>query len=240
MTLTVLAAGWAALAVWLMISPGRARFPGAAPVTERPDAGVLGVRVRLPVACGPALVALLIVPAPVWVRLPLAAGIGVAVFVGLGMIGPDHRVEEAIRRAYAPEACMLLAAAVEAGVPLGAALWAVAPRFSGVVGSDLRRVMAGIDIGLAEREAWAVLADSPVWRRACLDIGRVAGSGAAVAPVLRRHSEDLVDAARQARLQRARRVGVRSVFPLTLCFLPAFVLVGVVPTVGGMVMRFFG
>jgi hypothetical protein len=33
---------------------------------------------------------------------------------------------------------------------------------------------------------------------------------------------------------------VSSVLPLMVCFLPAFVLVGVVPIVGGMVLKLFG
>ncbi|MCW2777557.1 MAG: hypothetical protein JWN17_1282, partial [Frankiales bacterium] len=40
--------------------------------------------------------------------------------------------------------------------------------------------------------------------------------------------------ARSAAEQRARRAGVLAVAPLGLCFLPAFVLLGVVPVVVGL------
>jgi len=38
---------------------------------------------------------------------------------------------------------------------------------------------------------------------------------------------------------RARRVGVRSVLPLMTCFLPSFLLLGVVPIIGGVVGHLF-
>jgi pilus assembly protein TadC len=40
---------------------------------------------------------------------------------------------------------------------------------------------------------------------------------------------------RSERLERARRVGVRTAAPLGLCFLPAFLLVAVVPTIIGLI-----
>ena len=41
-------------------------------------------------------------------------------------------------------------------------------------------------------------------------------------------------------VKEARKVGVRSVVPLMACFLPAFILVGVVPIVAGLLRDFFG
>ena len=39
---------------------------------------------------------------------------------------------------------------------------------------------------------------------------------------------------------RARRAGVSSVMPLMVCFLPAFLLIGVVPIIAGAALHLFG
>jgi pilus assembly protein TadC len=48
---------------------------------------------------------------------------------------------------------------------------------------------------------------------------------------LRRHAAAARDARRARLVIRARSVGVRSVLPLMTCFIPSFLLLGVVPTV---------
>ena len=64
-------------------------------------------------------------------------------------------------------------------------------------------------------------------------VARAAGTGAPLADSVRRLAADERERARWAALERARRAGVQAVGPLAACFLPAFVLVGVVPVVGG-------
>jgi hypothetical protein len=51
--------------------------------------------------------------------------------------------------------------------------------------------------------------------------------------MLQRVAEDARDAARWDAQARARALGARAAAPLGLCFLPAFVLVGIVPVVAG-------
>ena len=63
------------------------------------------------------------------------------------------------------------------------------------------------------------------------DLARCAESGTAVALILEVHATEARARARAQREAAARTVGVRSVLPLVCCFLPAFVLVGVVPIV---------
>ena len=60
---------------------------------------------------------------------------------------------------------------------------------------------------------------------------RSAASGAPLAGVLARVAEDLRRDRQQVVEVAARAAGVRAVAPLGACFLPAFVLVGVVPVV---------
>jgi pilus assembly protein TadC len=63
---------------------------------------------------------------------------------------------------------------------------------------------------------------------------RAAASGAPVAETLTRLADDSRAAARVAAVTAARRVGVQVVAPLGLCFLPAFVLLGIVPVIAGL------
>lgn len=65
-----------------------------------------------------------------------------------------------------------------------------------------------------------------------LDLAHRAGVPAAA--LLRNAAEDLRDDVAAASLAAAERLGVRLVLPLGLCVLPAFVVVGVVPVVVGL------
>jgi len=71
-------------------------------------------------------------------------------------------------------------------------------------------------------------------------VSAAAESGAPLSDVLAGLAEDARARALLAARLRARAVGVRAVLPLGLCFLPAFVLLGVVPLVAGMVSQVFG
>jgi len=52
------------------------------------------------------------------------------------------------------------------------------------------------------------------------------------------HADDGRQESRDAAVKSARTVGVRSVIPLMVCFLPAFFLIGVVPIVAGLLTSF--
>jgi len=69
---------------------------------------------------------------------------------------------------------------------------------------------------------------------------RSAESGAPLAEGLSRLAEDRRRERRTQTQVRARNVGVKAAGPLAACFLPAFMLVGVVPTVAGSFQRLFG
>jgi pilus assembly protein TadC len=136
-----------------------------------------------------------------------------------------------------PVACDLLGVVLGAGVPVGVALAAVA----GVVGEPLAgplRAVAGLyRLGAEPRRAWA---GAPTELAA---LGRVlarAGeSGAAVTPALRAMAAD-GRAAERGRVEAGvRRAGVWVLAPLGLCFLPAFVCLGVVPLVLGIADQVF-
>lgn len=124
----------------------------------------------------------------------------------------------------------LLAAALRAGASIPRALDAVGAAIGGRDGAVLVRVGADLLAGLSWEDAWR---GHPAHTRA---LGVVAEAlqaawehGAAPADALRvAQAEARRRAGAHARLA-AGRLGVHLVLPLGLCYLPAFVLVGVVP-----------
>jgi Flp pilus assembly protein TadB len=137
-----------------------------------------------------------------------------------------------------PVACDLLAVCLEAGVPPGAALAAVAGAVPDPLHGVLLRVAGLYRLGAEPVRAWA---DAPTavqgLARAFV---RSAGSGSAVVPALRTLASD-VRAASRARTDAAvRRAGVWVLAPLGVCFLPAFLCLGVVPLVLGIAHGVFG
>jgi hypothetical protein len=75
------------------------------------------------------------------------------------------------------------------------------------------------------------LAVDPAIRPLARALAATAARGTSPVPVLNRVAQDARDAARWEAESRARSVGARAAAPLGLCFLPAFVLVGIVPVV---------
>ncbi|GAB3587815.1 hypothetical protein GCM10027579_25970 [Calidifontibacter terrae] len=123
----------------------------------------------------------------------------------------------------------LVAATLGGGLPLTDALDRVAEVTVPAVGRDLRRVAAALRWGVDDRVAWQQVAD--VWRPAGVALGLARDLG--VPPRLLLH--DAATAVRRredTRLAAAgARLGVLLVLPLGLAFLPAFVLLAVVPVV---------
>jgi pilus assembly protein TadC len=64
-------------------------------------------------------------------------------------------------------------------------------------------------------------------------VARASRTGAPMAESVRLLAADEAERARWDALERARRAGVQAVGPLAACFLPAFVLLGVVPMIVG-------
>jgi pilus assembly protein TadC len=137
-----------------------------------------------------------------------------------------------------PIACDLLAVCLVAGLPVGAALAAVGTAVPGQLGAQLGRVAGLYRLGAEPRRAWA---DVPGELAA---LGRVvvrAGeSGSAILPALRGLAAEGRAAQRAATEAAVRRAGVWVLAPLGLCFLPAFVCLGVAPLVLGIAREVFG
>ncbi|WP_425308036.1 type II secretion system F family protein [Ammonicoccus fulvus] len=173
--------------------------------------------------------------------LLLGAGVAAAVVVLLGRIEPSSAQKAREQRILdLPHALELLAGCLASGLPLRRAVREVSAAMTGPIGDDLRLVIGQVDIGVDERQAWLTLEDSPGWTGIARDIARAAESGSGLRLTLDRHAVRARKVAHTHRQARARTVGVRSVLPLMVCFLPAFVLIGIVPTVGSMIVRFMG
>lgn len=173
--------------------------------------------------------------------LPPAAAVGLAalVYVGLGRWAPaDVRGRDRAVQRELPGVCLLLAVCLEAGLPLRNAVAAVADASQGPTAALLRRLHTSVRLGVREVDAWCELGEvQPVFADLARELGHAAGSGMALAPVLRHRALEARRIAHGAAQARARRAGVSSVVPLMVCFLPAFILIGVVPIVGGVAIR---
>jgi len=205
-------------------------------VTHRPGgagrSGRVARVVTLAVLVGGSVAALL----GGWVGLVAGAIAGPVLAVGatrwLGR-QPSRRAVAENRRVTAdlPFAADLLAAALRAGAAPERAAGYVAAAVRGPTGERLGRVARALRLGASVDEAWSYLGGADGTDRIVRAAVRSQHSGAAFAGALARVADD----ARADRLiaadAAARRAGVLIVLPLGLCFLPAFVLAGLVPVV---------
>lgn len=144
----------------------------------------------------------------------------------------DRRVAAVLRAQSAPT-FELLACALQAGQPLTRAVETVASISPTPTREILNRVVAHLRIGCSQREAWSQLRDTSGWEDVARDLAASAESGAGLAELLTAAAANARDEAAAHVQARARAVNVRSVLPMMCCFLPSFVLVGVVPIVAG-------
>ena len=165
-----------------------------------------------------------------WWGVPAGIAVAVAVDRYLRRQEPAE-VREARRRAVAdlPLCADLLAAALKAGAPVDRAASAVADALGGPLGERLDRTARSLRLGAEPAEAWAHLADVTSAPRLIAAAIRSSASGGALAGALTRLADDLRADRAVAAEAAARRAGVLIVLPLGLCFLPAFVLAGLVP-----------
>ncbi|RFU41608.1 type II secretion system F family protein [Actinomadura logoneensis] len=128
----------------------------------------------------------------------------------------------------------LLAACLRGGMPWDESVEAVASTIGGPLGEELGAVSVQIRLGADPVRAWLQLGErqpplAPLARTAV----RASRSGTALAVSLGRLAQEQRRTARTAAAARARSAGIRALMPLGLCFLPAFVLLGIVPAIVG-------
>ncbi len=162
----------------------------------------------------------------------LGAGVVASAWFGLGRLEPAARKRDRERIvATLPLAADLMTAALSAGCPPAAAAESVGAAIGGPLGRALIDAAAAASVGVEPDRAWSGLAAEPAVRPLARALTGAMTRGTSPSPVLERVAADARDAARWAGEARARSLGARAAAPLGLCFLPAFVLVGVVPII---------
>jgi len=192
-----------------------------------PDAGRIGIAL----VAGAAVAGLI----GAWWGLPVGLAAGVAVEWYLRRQEPPaQRRERLAAVADMPLAADLLAAALRAGAPIDRAAAAVADALGGPLGVRLQRTARSLRLGAEPAEAWQHLAGVDGADRLIAAAVRSSASGGALAGALGRLADDLRADRAVAVEAAAQRAAVLVVLPLGLCFLPAFLLVGVVPVLIGL------
>jgi pilus assembly protein TadC len=107
----------------------------------------------------------------------------------------------------------------------------VADAVGGPLAGRLRAVVVFLRSG-TDLAHWPADPADPV-DRLMRAVARASRTGAPMAESVRLLAADEAERARWDALERARRAGVQAVGPLAACFLPAFVLLGVVPMIVG-------
>jgi Flp pilus assembly protein TadB len=173
--------------------------------------------------------------------LAFGAAVAVAVAWWLRRLEPAG-VQKRRRRLASdlPLAVDLLSACLAAGRPPRESLDAVAAAVGGPTSEELGAVSARLALGADPASVWRGLTGDPVLAPLARTMLRALETGAPVAQGLSRLVDDQRRARRWEAEQRARAVGVKAAAPLALCFLPAFVTVGVIPTIASAASQLIG
>ena len=166
----------------------------------------------------------------------LGAAAGLAVTAGADRLIPRLEPAGARRRrqhraAELPLTLDLLGVCLRAGMPLVAALETVAEALPGPLSGDLRVVSGLQRLGAAPAAAWGELALDADLGPVARAVARSSESGSRLAAAFERLAADRRAASASAGLARARTAGVIAMAPLGICFLPAFVCLGIAPIV---------
>ncbi|MGF1427849.1 type II secretion system F family protein [Kitasatospora sp. LaBMicrA B282] len=228
-------------ASWQLSVPGAAGPPSRSPATGRPE--LPGRRHQRVERAVPMLVGLL-----AGTVLPGVAGVlgGVLLALLLWRVRPGRRAvlrraarEQELLLAQLPLTAELLAACLGSSAAPDQAAEAVARTIGNPMESRLTGVAAELALGAPPVAVWERLGDeSPALAPLARCLVRTTISGTPPAASLAGLAVVQRAAATRAAHARVRRAGVLATAPLGLCFLPAFVLIGVVPVVVGLAAAF--
>ncbi|WP_406007586.1 type II secretion system F family protein [Streptomyces sp. NBC_00637] len=178
-----------------------------------------------------------------WVVVGGVAGLvlGLIGAVGLGRWRRRQQAAGAVSEAdtrlaarQLPLAADLLSACIAAGAGPVIAAQAVGEALGGPVGEGLARGAAEVRLGGEPATAWRRLASLPGAAALARLLERADVSGLPAAGPVARLAADTRAEWTRAATARARRAAVMVTVPVGLCFLPAFIAVGVLPIVIGL------
>jgi pilus assembly protein TadC len=228
------------LAAAVMVLPGaavaRSRLPApaldASGASETPVGGMRDGRLSAVAACACWLATAVLLGDATGVLA--GAVLAVAVYVAAQRARRGKGADPAADPLELAGAWDLLAACLRAGMSVPVALRAVAEGLSAPAGPALRRTAELLALGADLEQAWQPALDCPSTMRLARAARRSGHSGAALAESLTELAEAVRAGARERSEARAQRAGVLIAGPLGLCFLPAFLAIGVVPVVIGL------
>ena len=151
----------------------------------------------------------------------------------------DRRRRQDLAR-QVPQVAELLAATLASGATLRRSVAVVSDAVGEPTRTAFAPVLAAMDLGADPAEAWRSAPVSPAHEELVGAIIRSLESGAPLSRVLGQIAEDARRRHRAAVEVAARSAGVRAVAPLAACFLPAFLLLGVVPVVASLAGALLG
>jgi pilus assembly protein TadC len=142
----------------------------------------------------------------------------------------ERREGEAVA-AELPSAADLLATCLISGATPADALQTVAEATDGPLADRLRQVAGALRLGAEPADAWGPVTRADPVAPLARALIRSDATGAPIAETVTAVADDQRRVARWTAEAAARRAGVLAVGPLALCFLPAFILTGVVPVI---------
>jgi Flp pilus assembly protein TadB len=128
----------------------------------------------------------------------------------------------------------LLAACLRAGLPVPAAVTAIADDLPTDAGRALRATADLLAMGADPVDAWTPAMACPHTAALARGARHTARSGTTLADVVAGLATTVRDSAGDAAEARAQRAGVLIAAPLGVCFLPAFICLGIAPVVAGL------
>ncbi|MFE9813553.1 type II secretion system F family protein [Streptomyces sp. NBC_00236] len=216
---------------------GRAGLLGGRPGRMRLPVSVAGAR-QGAAALGALLTGWILVGGPAGWVVGLAAACGTWRWQRARLGQAPRAAAEAATAAEAtrqlPLAADLLAACISAGAGPREAAEAVGESLGGPVGEQLARTAAEIRLGGDPAVAWGRFGAIPGAAALARCLDRAGSTGAPAAESVARLAEVMRAERTSAAVARAQRAAVLITAPLGLCFLPAFLTVGVAPVVIGL------
>ncbi|MFN8195493.1 MAG: type II secretion system F family protein [Nocardioidaceae bacterium] len=167
------------------------------------------------------------------------AAVGVWVLVGRAEPAASRRARSAAQ-ADLPHLVALLGATLRAGAAPEVGVEVVCAAFPGAAAERLAPVRARLAVGVDPAVAWRDLEADPVLGPVGRALARAHRTGSPVAGSVAALAAELARDNRARAEDRARAVGVRAALPLGLCLLPAFLLIGIVPVVAGLLASLTG
>lgn len=199
-------------------SPSPARSPSRRPAWHR--VAVVGTAVLCALSIG----------GPLGVALALPAAIAAAALLRR-VEPPAARAARERTAAELATVADLVGACLECGAAPIDAVEVTARALGGPWPALLLPPVAALRLGADPRTCWSALAASPDTAPLARILARALDDGVSLVPLLRALALDRRRDRRSRARASAQRAGVLALGPLGACFLPAFVLIGVVPVV---------